>query len=77
MRKERTVKMTHYYISYAKEEKEKNIELWNEISNSGLFINNEWKGDYLVSSYKYNNKIYELWDNMELGIMSEIIERGE
>ena len=69
--------MTHYYISYAKEEKEKNIELWNEISNSGLFINNEWKGDYLVSSYKYNNKIYELWDNMELGIMSEIIERGE
>ena len=67
--------MKKYFISHTnKDEKEKNIMLWNDIRDNGKYVKNEWNGDYLVTTYKYNNKIYELWENMEYGIMSEIVE---
>lgn len=67
--------MKRLFISQTnKEEKERNSNLWIEIENNGKLINSGWNGDYLVSTYIYNNKIYKLWNNMELGIMSEIEE---
>lgn len=66
----------HYYISNQDSEtKERNTKLYLEIRDNGKCINSEWAGDYLVSTYEYNNKIYELWDNMEYGIMSEVVEK--
>lgn len=70
--------MKKYYITYENEEvKEKNIKLWKEIRDNGEPIKSEWNGDYFVSTYKFDNKIYELWENMEYGIMSEIVEMEE
>ena len=67
--------MRKYYISHQDNEtKERNIKLYTEIRNNGKFIKSEWGGDYLIATYEYNSKIYELWDNMEYGIMSEIVE---
>lgn len=72
--------MKKYYISHMDEEtKKKNTELYLEIHKNGKYIGSEWNGDYLVSRYEYNFKIYELWDNMDLGIISEVVEyeKGE
>jgi len=70
--------MKRYCISHNYgESKEKNKELWMTIKNKGTHIKGEWNGDYWVATYKYNNKKYELWENMEYGIMSEIIEYGK
>ena len=72
--------MKKYYISHNYgDSKEKNRQLWMTIKDNGRHIKGEWNGDYWVATYKYNNKIYELWENMEYGIMSEIIEyeKGE
>ena len=67
--------MKKYYISHQDNEtKERNTKLYTEIKNNGKFIKSEWGGDYLIATYEYSNKIYELWDNMEYGIMSEIVE---
>ena len=69
--------MKHYHISHMpKDIKEKNVKLYMEIKENGKYINGGWNGDYLVAVYEYKGKIYELWDNMELGIISEVVERG-
>lgn len=68
--------MKKYLISHTDNEtKEKNIKLWKEIRTNGKAISGEWNGDYWVATYEFNNKTYELWENMEYGIMSEIVER--
>lgn len=68
--------MKHYHISHTdKNTKEKHLKLYMEIKDNGKYINGGWNGDYLVAIYEYNNKTYELWDNMELGIISEVVER--
>lgn len=68
----------HYYISNQDSEtKKRNTKLYLEIRDNGKCIKSEWSGDYLVATYEYNNKIYELWDNMELGIISEVVEKEE
>ena len=70
--------MKIYYISHANdEEKEQNIKLWKEIKLKGEWIYTEYDGDYSIELYKYNNKKYELWTNIEYGIMSEIREKEE
>lgn len=67
--------MIRYYISHMDEKtKQRNTELYLEVRDYGEHIKSEWNGDYWVATYEFNNKIYELWDNMELGIMSEVIE---
>ena len=67
--------MKKYYISHMDNEtKQKNIEFYKEIEDKGKFIKTDWRGDYLVGTFEYKGKIYELWDNMEYGIMSEIDE---
>jgi hypothetical protein len=67
--------MKRYLISHTNEEKKKrNSDLWIEIKNNGKPLGGQWYGDYLVSTYIYNNKIYKLFENAELGIMSEIEE---
>lgn len=67
--------MKKYYISHMDEEtKKKNIELYMEVHKNGKHIKGEWNGDYWVATYEYKDKIYELWDNMEYGIMSEVVE---
>ena len=69
--------MKHYYISHMNEEtKQKNKALWMEILKNGVSIKGEWHGDYWVAVFSYRNKIYELWENMEYGIMSEIVEKS-
>lgn len=70
--------MKKYGISYSQgKEKEYNIAMWVAIREYGKHIKGEWNGDYWVATYKYNDKIYELWENMEYGIMSHIIEKEE
>ena len=72
--------MKRYFITHQDEEtKKKNTELFVEVRNNGKHIKGEWAGDYWVATYEYNNKIYELWDNMEYEIMSEVVEyeKGE
>lgn len=65
----------HYFITYQDEEtKMKNLELYETIKNNGKCEKNEWSGDYLVTTYEYNDKIYETFENMEYGIISEIVE---
>lgn len=67
--------MIRHHISHMDEEtKKKNTELYTKIQSFGRFLKSEWNGDYLVATYRYNDKIWELWDNMEYGIMSEAIE---
>ena len=69
--------MKHYYISHMEEKtKQKHIALYNKIKRNGECIGCDWDGDYLVATYKYKNKFYELWENMELGIISEVVERS-
>ena len=67
--------MIRYHISHMDDEtKRKNTELYLEVRDNGKCLGSEWNGDYLVATYEYNNMIYELWDNMEYGIMSEVVE---
>lgn len=67
--------MKIYYISHQDEKtKKENIKLYSEVRENGESIKSGWYGDYWVATYKYNNKFYELWDNMEYGIMSKVIE---
>lgn len=63
--------MKRYYISRNKEDY---LKLWEEVETKGQHIDAGWNGDYLVGTFEYKGKIYELWYNMELGIMSEIVE---
>lgn len=67
--------MKTYHISHMDEEtKIRNMLLYMKIYDNGKHIKGEWNGDYWVATYEYDNKIYELWDNMEYGIMSEVVE---
>lgn len=67
--------MKRYFISHMDENtKKKNVALYMEIRNFGKNIKSEWNGDYWVATYEYKDKIWELWDNMEYGIMSEVVE---
>ena len=72
--------MKKYHISHNNDKEKADIlKLYLEVMNNGKPINSEWDGDYLVNTYEYNDKIYELWSNMEYGIASEIVEyeKGE
>lgn len=65
----------HHYISHMDNQtSQMNYELYCEIQERGKYIKNEWNGDYFIRTYYYNNKTYELCDNMELGIVSEVVE---
>ena len=65
----------YYNITYEKgETKIKNIDFWNKIKAEGEHINFNYFGDYMIETYKYNNKYYELATNDEYGIMSYIKE---
>ena len=65
----------YYEIAYAEDgEKQKRWELWKEITTNGEYLNGGWNGDYWVATYKYNGKYYDLYEQMEIGIMSMIKE---
>ena len=67
--------MKRYFISYMSEkEKKQNLELYHRIKEYGEQLDSKWNGDYLIEYYRYHSKIWELWHNMELGIISEIRE---
>lgn len=67
--------MKTYYITYQdKETQEKYFKLWDEVETNGVFKKFEYDGDYMVTTYDYNNKSYKLLFNDELGIRSHIIE---
>lgn len=71
----RPINEKYYEITYQDEEtKKERYKLWNEIHDKGKYISCGWFGDYYISTYKYNDKYYELTENMELGIMSYIKE---
>ena len=63
--------MKKYYISHNKEDY---LKLWEKVETKGQRVDVGWNGDYLVGTFEYKGKIYELWNNMELGIASEIDE---
>lgn len=67
-------KITYFITHQDEETKKKHIELFTTIRNNGKHIKGEWNGDYYVTTYEYNNKTYELWENMEYGVMSEVVE---
>jgi len=70
--------MKKYEIRYSQgKEKERNIAMWVAIRDYGKHIKGEWNGDYWVATYKFGNETYELWENMEYGVMSRIIEKEE
>ena len=67
--------MKRYFISHQDDlHKKLNNMLYDNIKEQGEFIYSKWGGDYLIAVYLFDNKIYELWDNMEYGIRSEIDE---
>ena len=69
------MKEKYYFITYEDENtKKKRINLWQTIKQNGKFINSGYSGDYWISTYEYNNKIYDLAINDEYGIMSYIKE---
>ena len=71
----RPINEKYYHITYQDEEtKKERYKLWNKIHDKGKYISCGWFGDYYISTYKYNDKYYELAENMELGIMSYIKE---
>lgn len=57
-----------------KEKREKNQNLWYEILENGKFIKNEYSFDFIVSTYEYNNKYYELHFNDNYGYNDYIKE---
>lgn len=62
------------YFTYGNEE---NKNLYYRVQEYGKCLKSEWNGDYIVATYEYNNKIYELWYNAELGVSSQVIEYEE
>ena len=71
----RPINEKYYHITYQDEEtKKERYKLWKVIQENGKYVSCGWFGDYYISTYKYNDKYYELAENMELGIMSYIKE---
>ena len=71
----RPINEKFYDITYQEEEiKQDRYKLWKEIQEKGKYVSCGWFGDYYITTYKYNDKYYELAENMELGIMSYIKE---
>lgn len=64
----------HHINVVDKEIAEKNQALWDEIRDNGEFIKNEYTFDFLVTTYKYNDKYYELWFNDNHGYTDHIKE---
>ena len=62
--------MTIWY--YAGEKNEEYWELLDDIKHEAKFKSSRWDGDYYVSEYETEDKIYVQWENMELGIQSKI-----
>lgn len=71
----RPINEKYYHITYQDEEtKKERYKLWDTIKHNGKYISCGWFGDYYISTYKYNDKYYELATNDEYGIMSYIKE---
>lgn len=47
-------------------------ELLDYIKKNAKPLGSRWSGDYLVSEFREGNTVYAVWENMDLGIMSEI-----
>lgn len=47
-------------------------KLLEQIKATAKPIKSIWSGDYLKSFYRKDNIVYVVWENMDLGIMSEI-----
>ena len=67
--------MKHYYISGTHgETHDRNIALWKTLWETGERIKHEYNGDHFVITVKHDGKLYELWYNDDLGIISEVVE---
>lgn len=65
----------YYNITFEdKETQEKHKKLWNEILEKGVFIKNEFAFNFIVSTYEYNDKYYQLWYNDNYGYNDHIKE---
>lgn len=65
----------YYKITYEnKDIKQENNKFWNTIKEKGEHISFNYFGDYMIETYKYNNKYYELATNDEIGVRSYIKE---
>ena len=72
------MKCKYYSIDGADEKiKNSNMKLWKKIKMEGHGIENRWFQCYLISTYSYDGKIYDLWENMSNGVLSNIVERNE
>lgn len=65
----------YYVITYQDEKtKKERYKMWEEIKNNGEHISFTYSGDYMIETYKYNDKYYELATNDDIGVMSYIKE---
>lgn len=69
--------MKTYHIAFEsdKQTQEKNLDLWLTIRDNGSFVKNEYTFDFIVSTYEYNNKHYELWYNDNNGYIDCVKEK--
>ena len=59
----------YYHIG---KENEEYWALLDELRKNGESVSGEWSGDYYKTTYRYNGFVYVVWENMDLGIQSEI-----
>lgn len=65
----------YYGITYQDEKtKKERYKMWEEIKNNGEHISFTYSGDYMIETYKYGDKYYELATNDDIGVMSYIKE---
>lgn len=65
----------YYAIAYEPQDiEEKNNKFWNTIEENGEHISSNYFGHYMIETYKYNNKYYELATIDEIGFRNYIKE---
>lgn len=70
MIKENLIETVHYKTGYdnPEEANKEYFDLEDTLVEKGKRISGGWEGDFLVSVFEMNNKIYKVIDDMEYGI---------
>lgn len=66
----------YYSIALENDERKRqeNQKLWDKIENNGEYIKTNYTMDFLVFTYKFDNKFYELWYNDNHGYVDCVKE---
>lgn len=70
MKKENLIETIHYKTGYdnPKDENKEYFDLENKLKEEGKSVSSGWEGDFFVSVFEMNNKIYKVINDMEYGI---------